>query len=72
MNNNTVKAGDTVVYTCVSGVIHPKVLIVKPDGNLILETRYKHLPIFVGGLQTKKTAYLSKNVCVKSHRVEKI
>lgn len=70
--SNEFKAGDTVMYTCVSGAIHPKVLIVKPDGNLILETRDKYLPIFVKGLKTKKTTNLSKNVCVKPHRVKKL
>ena len=54
----TLKAGDTVEYKYVSGTAHVKVLLVKPDGKLILETR--------------KPLGLCKNVCVLPHRVKKI
>lgn len=63
------KAGDMVEYTCVGGTIKVKVLKVKADKNLILETG--------GGKELKAagrkhTFRLIKNVCVKPHRVKKI
>lgn len=70
--NNIISAGDTVEYTCVGGVVHPKVLRVKSDGKLILETRRKELPVYLRGVKTEETVNLSKNVCVMVHRVKKI
>jgi hypothetical protein len=54
MYNKKIKAGDTVRYLSVIGIIDVRVLRVKSDGNLILDTR----PLG-----------LNKNVCVKQKRV---
>jgi hypothetical protein len=57
-NKIAIKVGDTVEYPYISGVARVKVLKVKPDGKLILETR--------------KPLGLCKNVCVLPHRVKKV
>lgn len=69
-----IEAGDTVEYTCISGVIHPRVLRVKPDGKLILNTREEQ-KLIKSTSKVRKTGSLislSKNVCVLPTRVKKL
>jgi hypothetical protein len=57
------KEGDLVEYTQVGNKkIITTVLKVKPDGNLILDTKKG----------SGKPGNLCKNVCVKPHRVKKV
>jgi hypothetical protein len=70
-NKDLIKEGDTVEYRCISGLIHVKVLKVKKDGKLILNTRAVNnllKPDSIG----KETVSLSKNVCVLSTRVRSL
>lgn len=58
-----IKEGDSVEYIQVGNQkIITKVLKVKPDGNLILDTKKG----------PGKPGSLIKNVCVKPHRVKKV
>lgn len=52
-----IKAGDTVEYFSISKMRKAKVLKVKENGDIILDT---------------KKQGLCKNVCVKAHRVKRI
>ena len=69
-----IKAGDTVEYTCICGVIHVKVKAVKSDGKLILNTRAKNKLIKTSSGRHKNGDLISllKNVCVLPHRVKKV
>ena len=58
-----IKEGDSVEYIQVGKrKIITKVLKVKPDGNLILDTK----------IGRGKPGTLCKNVCIKPHRVKKV
>lgn len=70
-NKENIIAGDTVEYKCVGGLIHVKVLKIKSDGKLILDTRKEHI-ILNSKKNDKETVNLIKNVCVLPHRVKKV
>ncbi len=70
-DSSIIKPGDVVEYLCVAGVIHVKVLKVKPNGKLILETRIRNKLVKPHRLGAKSVA-LSKNVSVLSNRVVKL
>lgn len=73
MEDGKIKQGDMVEYLSVAGLIHVKVLKVKPDGKLILDTRSKNkLQKATGWRKKGDFVSLSKNVCVMPHRVKKV
>lgn len=72
----TFKIGDTVEYTSMSTTIHTKILKIKEDGKLILDTANGSKSRVIksdNGRYKKGQIYdLCKNVCVWPHRVKKI
>ncbi len=71
MAQSKIIPGDTVEYTCVSGKIHVKVLKIKPDGKLILDTRSENR-LLKPDENGKTTVKLIKNVSVLASRVNKV
>ncbi|MFA7192178.1 MAG: hypothetical protein WC089_02670 [Candidatus Paceibacterota bacterium] len=69
MEKEIIKAGDIVEYLCICGLIHVKVLEVKKDGKLILNTRAVN-NLLKPDSRGNTTVSLSKNVCVKRSRVK--
>lgn len=73
MDNSIIKVGDTVEYLSVVGYLHVKVLKIKPDGKLILDTRSDNkLVKSTSRYKDGDMIDLSKNVCVMPHRVKKL